>query len=135
MKTNYLSLILLLAAACTPKGAPAGPGNDLALKDYAPVSVFKLEEHHPEHAKFPVIDAHTHPYAKDEATIREWVKTMEANNIETSCINTYSCGDEFERLAALYTSVSDKFVMFCGFNMNDWGKPDFQEKALADLER
>lgn len=129
--TKKILPLILLAVSC----APRGNSDSLSLKDYEPVSVFILEEHHPSQAKFPVIDAHTHPYAKDEAGIREWVKVMEANNIEISCINTYSCGDEFERLANLYTSVSDKFVMCCGFDMSDWGKPGFQEKALADLER
>ena len=34
--------------------------NDLLLKDFKPISALQLEEHIPERAKFPVIDAHNH---------------------------------------------------------------------------
>lgn len=107
----------------------------LRLKNYRPVSAFVLPEHHPGQAKFPVVDMHMHPFANDVETLKKWVEVFDRNNVEKVIIYTYACGDEFERLYDLYTSVSDKFEMWCSFNLLDFGKPGFQEKALADLER
>ena len=73
------TLCLLLAAGCsgTKETPPQDPVDVLRLKDYEPVSVFNLEEHHPSAAKFSAIDLHSHAYRKDEAGIREWVKILE----------------------------------------------------------
>lgn len=128
---------VLLAVGCTgtrraePKDTVAG----LKLKDYEPVSVFKLEEHHPAEAKFPTIDMHSHAYRKDEAGIREWVKILDENNIEKVIVHTYAYGEEFDRLYDLYTGISDKFELWCGFDMTKWDQPEFPECAVKELER
>ena len=128
----------LCAVACSSNGPAAEEQSftdTLLLKDYRPKSVFVLDEHHPEQAKYPVVDMHSHPYADDEEELREWVEVLDRNNVEKVIVYTYNCGDEFERLYDLYKGVSDKFEMWCSFNLNDFGKPDFEQKALADLER
>lgn len=134
-KRIIISAFALIAVACAPKQVQTSGPESLLLKDYDPVSVFKLPEHHPSQAKFSAIDMHSHPFEQDEAGIKEWVKTLERNNVEKVIINTYACGDEFERLYDLYTGISDKFEMWCGFDLTTWGTPEFEEKALADLER
>lgn len=128
---------LLLAASCSgPKSvSPQDVAETLKLKDYEPISVFRLEEHHPSAAKFSAIDFHSHAYRKDEAGIREWVKILDDNNIEKVIVYTYAFGEEFDRLYDLFTGVSDKFEVWCGLDMTKWDQPEFPDCALKELER
>ena len=130
---------LLLLAGCSGNKAATpqnqDPVDQLQLKDYEPVSVFQLEEHKPTAAKFSVIDMHSHPYRDDEAGIRAWVKTLEENNIEKVIIHTKAFGEEFDRLYDLYKGISDKFEIWCGFDMTKWDQPEFPACAIAELER
>ncbi|MBP5306868.1 MAG: amidohydrolase [Paludibacteraceae bacterium] len=131
------TVCLLLAASCSgPKNvSPQDVAETLKLKDYEPVSVFRLEEHHPSAAKFSAIDFHSHAYRKDEAGIREWVKTLDDNNIEKVIVYTYAFGEEFDRLYDLFTGISDKFEVWCGLDMTKWDQPEFPDCALKELER
>ena len=108
----------------------------LLLTDYEPVSVFKLSEHHPHQAKFRAIDMHAHPeFAETVDEIKAWSDRLEANNIDRVVIYTYAFGDQFEEIYDKFKSVSDKFEMWCGLNLDRFGHPDFVETAIADLER
>lgn len=128
---------LLLVAACAgPKNvSPQDPVDALKLKDYDPVSVFVIEEHHPSAARFSTIDMHSHAYRNDEAGIRQWVKTLDENNIEKVIVHTKAFGEEFDRLYDLFTGISDKFEVWCGFDMTKWDQPEFPECAVKELER
>ena len=128
---------LLLVASCssTKSVSPQDVADTLKLKDYEPVSVFRLEEHHPSAAKFSAIDFHSHAYRKDEAGIREWVKILDENNIEKVIVYTYAYGEEFDRLYDLFTGLSDKFEVWCGLDMTKWDQPEFPDCALKELER
>ena len=72
------ALGLLLVAGCAgPKNvSPEDPVDALKLKDYDPVSVFVMEEHHPLAARFSTIDMHSHAYRNDEAGIRNDVPRL-----------------------------------------------------------
>ena len=128
---------LLLVASCssTKSVSPQDVADTLKLKDYEPVSVFRLEEHHPSAAKFSAIDFHSHAYRKDEAGVREWVKILDENNIEKVIVYTYAYGEEFDRLYDLFTGLSDKFEVWCGLDMTKWDQPEFPDCALKELER
>jgi hypothetical protein len=43
--------------------------NDLKLKEYHPVSIYEVPQTEIKKAKFPVIDVHTHDYAKTDADL------------------------------------------------------------------
>ena len=47
------------------------------LKDYRPKSIYKIPVTEIARAKFPIIDMHSHPYAKTPEQIAEWVHTMD----------------------------------------------------------
>ncbi|MBR0224323.1 MAG: amidohydrolase family protein [Bacteroidales bacterium] len=128
---------LLIAVGCNgPKNAaPEDAMGALTLKTYDPVSVFVLEEHHPAAARFSVIDMHSHAYRNDEAGIRQWAKTLDENNIEKVIVLTKAFGEEFDRLYDLFTGISDKFELWCGFDMTKWDQPEFPECAVKELER
>ena len=138
-KFHFLTVTacLLLVVGCSgPKSVSSEDAVDaLKLKDYDPVSVFVMEEHHPEAARFSTIDMHSHPYRKDEAGIRAWVKTLEANNIEKVIVHTYAYGEDFDRLYDLFSGISDKFELWCGLDMTKWDQPEFPECAVKELER
>lgn len=133
-----LSVFSILSFSCS-SGPQAGSEGDvtatLLLKDYRPVSVFKLPEHKPDQPKFTVIDMHSHDYLEDEEGVKGWAKLLDEQNIERVVVNTMGHGDEFERIYDLYKGISDKFELWCGFNMERWGEDDFVETALADLQR
>ena len=126
--------IAVLATACYNKPVEKAGTSGILLKDYEPVSVFKLEEHHPQAAKFTTIDMHSHAYRKDIEGIKEWDKILTECNIEKVIVYTYAWGEEFDQLYDMYTSVSDKFELWCGFDMTRWDQPDFPECAVKELE-
>src|SRR5277367_2609317 len=62
------------AAAATK--TPASP-ETILLKDYRPQSIYKIPVTEIAKAKFPIIDMHSHPYAKTAREIDEWVGNMD----------------------------------------------------------
>ena len=132
-----LTLLALSLAACAPgKKDSDSFANELKLKDYQPVSIFKLPEHHPEQAKFAVIDMHSHPYAETDAEIQEWVKTAKKNNVEHIIINTYAHGEAFDKLYDQYKGIDpDLFELWCGFDLDHFDEPGFEDAAVAELVR
>lgn len=133
---SFCAVSALMLASCAPKpdGQPEAQ-DGILLKDYRPVSVFKLPENKPQHPKFTVIDMHSHDYIEDEKGIQDWAKLLDEENIERVVINTIAHGDQFDQIYDLYKGVSDKFEMWCGFNLDRWGEDDFEQTALADLQR
>ena len=45
----------------------------ILLKDYRPKSIYKIPVTEIAKARFPIIDMHSHPYAKTPEQIAEWV--------------------------------------------------------------
>ena len=132
---SVISLAFAGLAPCSYGQEAEVSADELRLKDYRPESVFRLPEHHPHEAKYSCVDMHSHPYESDPEAIRAWAERLEANNIEKVVILTYAHGEEFDRLYDLYTGISDRFEMWCGFDMDSFGEPDFEEKAVAELVR
>ena len=76
----------------------------------------------------PVVDAHSHAYAKDPAAIAEWVRLKDEVGVRTSFVLTGATGDTFRELSARYAQAHPgRFVMFAGFEktgMEDAGYAD-----------
>ncbi len=70
--------------------------NNLKLKDYRPVSIYKVPQTKIEKAKYPVTDFHSHDYPKTDAGVDEWVKTMNETGIAKTIILSYSTGAGFD---------------------------------------
>src|SRR5207244_169686 len=82
-------------AAIGPPARPAGPAEEkkgqgsqapapaatspdaLLLKDFRPNSIYKIQRSQVDRARFPVIDVHSHVYARTPARVDEWVRTMD----------------------------------------------------------
>jgi predicted TIM-barrel fold metal-dependent hydrolase len=137
----YLWVVTLLAFSCgtnayqeTDLKEEADVSN-LMLKDYRPVSLYKNQENIPDKAKFPVIDMHSHPYAKSMEELENWVKTMDEMGIEKTVVMTYETGQAFDSLVQVYSHFKDRFILFCGFDYTGYDKPGFGPAAVKELER
>ena len=109
--------------------------NDLKLKDFRPVSIYKIPQTKVEKAKYPVIDFHSHDYPQSDAAIDQWIKTMDAVGIARSIILTYATGKKFDSIVAKYARYHDRFEMWCGFDYTGYEKPGWEKHAVAELVR
>ncbi|HEY6373685.1 MAG TPA: amidohydrolase family protein [Candidatus Sulfotelmatobacter sp.] len=133
--------------AVTPREAETGQGPDastakkaaspesLLLKDYRPQSIHKIPVTKIAKAKFPIIDMHSHPYAKTAAEIDEWVRNMDEVGIEKTIILTMSTGVAFDQIQQKYAKYPERFAMWCGFDLAGYDKPGFGPAAVKELER
>lgn len=115
------------------------PGQDspetLLLKDYRPVSVYKVPKTDVPKAKYPVIDMHTHQYAETAEKVADWVKIMDEVGIEKSIILTGAVGKEFDAIYERFSRYPGRFQLWCGFDYAGYDKPGFGPAAVKELER
>ncbi|MEP6952229.1 MAG: amidohydrolase family protein [Ginsengibacter sp.] len=109
--------------------------NNLKLKDFHPVSIYKIPQTEINKAKYPVIDFHSHDYPKSDARVDEWVSTMNETGISKTIILSYSTGAGFDSVVTKYARYRDRFEIWCGFDYTGYDKPGWQQHALAELER
>ncbi len=107
----------------------------LLLKDFRPVSIYKTPETPITRARFPVIDVHSHPYAKTSEDLAKWVEIMDMLGIEKTIIQTYATGDRFDSLYQVYSRYSDHFEVWCGFDYTGYDQEGWSEEAVKELER
>jgi predicted TIM-barrel fold metal-dependent hydrolase len=107
----------------------------ILLKDYRPKSIYKIPVTDIPKAKFPIIDMHSHPYAKTEREIDDWARTMDEVGVEKTIILTMATGREFDEIHGKYSRYSDRFETWCGFDLSGYDKPRFGPAALKELER
>ncbi|MGH9407476.1 MAG: amidohydrolase family protein [Terriglobia bacterium] len=107
----------------------------LLLKDYRPKSIYKIPETRITKAKYPVIDCHTHPYARTSSQVDQWVKNMDAVGLERSVILTMASGEQFNDIRKRFSQHSDRFELWCGFDLAQFGSAGFEQRALQALER
>ncbi|CAM4128926.1 amidohydrolase family protein [Zobellia nedashkovskayae] len=108
---------------------------NLLLKDFRPQSIYNTPETKITRAKYPVIDFHSHPDAKSEQELEEWVATMKENNIEKSIILTYSTGQQFDSIYDMYSKYGDQIEVWCGFDYTGYNEKGWTKKAVKELER
>jgi predicted TIM-barrel fold metal-dependent hydrolase len=136
MKPVRFPPFIIIAAMQTIASAAFSQDVDtLKLKDYRPVSIYKIPQTKIEKAKYPVFDFHSHDYPKTDAEVGEWVKTMDEVGIAKSMILTYSSGARFDSAIARYAPYKDRFDVWCGFDYTGYDKPGWQQHAIAELER
>ena len=127
-------------ANAAPASAPAATRKaaspeTILLKDYRPKSIYKIPITQVAKAKFPIIDMHSHPYAKTPQEIDAWVKNMDEVGVEKTMILTMTTGAEFGEIFRKYSRYSDRFEMWCGFDFAGYDKPGFGPAAIKELER
>jgi len=107
---------------------------DILLKDYDPVSIYKTQKTTIVKAKFPVIDMHSHAYA-NETEIEQWVKTMDRFGIEKTIIMTMQTGKAFDSIFQLYSKYPKRFDIWCGIDFTGYRDKGWSKKAIKELER
>ena len=107
----------------------------ILLKDYRPISLYKVPATRIEKAKFPVVDMHSHPYAKTPQQIGEWVKNMDETGVEKTMILTMTTGKEFDQISRAYSRHGDRFEMWCGLDFSAYNKASFPAAAIKELQR
>ena len=133
-----LSLVLLLVMFCTIEVlfAQEKPSPEtLLLKDFRPKSVYKVPQTKIDKAKYPVIDMHTHNYARNPEQVLEWIRAMDAVGVDKAIVLTMAVGKEFDAVYAKYAKYPDRFEVWCGFDYTGYDKPGFGPAAVKELER
>jgi uncharacterized protein len=113
---------------------PSSP-ETILLKDYRPKSIYKIPISEIPKAKFPIIDMHSHPYAKTPAEIDTWVRNMDEVGVEKTTILTMTTGAEFDAIQKKYSKYPERFEMWCGFDFTGYDKPGFPAAAVKELQR
>ena len=132
---NYYHFILVAILSLINTVVICQDINDLKLKDFRPVSIYKIPQTKVEKAKYPVIDFHSHDYPQSDAAIDQWIKTMDEVGIARSIILSYATGKKFDSVVAKYARYKDRFEIWCGFDYTGHDKPGWEKHAVAELER
>jgi uncharacterized protein len=123
------------AAASGASAAKTASPETILLKDYRPKSIYKIPVTEVAKAKYPIIDMHSHPYAKTPQEIDAWVKNMDEVGVEKTLILTMSTGSRFDEIFRKYSRYPERFEMWCGFDFAGHDKPGFGSAAVKELER
>jgi predicted TIM-barrel fold metal-dependent hydrolase len=107
----------------------------ILFKDYRPKSIYKIPVTEIAKAKYPIIDMHSHPYAKTPQQIEEWIKNMDEVGVQKTVILTMATGTEFDDIYRKYSKYPDRFEMWCGFDLSGYNKPGFGPAAVNELQR
>lgn len=125
-------------------GVPDGPGpmDSVLLKDYAPRSSVVGQQTFLPKARYSAIDVHGHNYPgraegkTAEMALADWVNTQREAGIGTSVVLTGTTGDEFDKLVDMYLGAfPEQFQLYCGLDKNGIDKPDYPQRAAAELQR
>lgn len=122
---------LLVAASVDSQTQP----EEVLLKDYRPHSIFKIPETRVDKARYAAIDVHSHNYARGEADIDRWVKTMDQVGLEKTVILSGDTGKKFDDTLGRYRKYPQRFEVWCGIDYGGLDQPGFGPGAVAELER
>jgi predicted TIM-barrel fold metal-dependent hydrolase len=135
MKKRLLLTLILCSVIISGTSLMAQNADNILLKNYRPVSIYKVPVSHIERAAYPIIDAHTHDYAKTDAGVNDWIKAMDACGIEKSVVLTEASGPRFDSIYTLYSKYKNRFDLWCGFDYTGYDKPGWGAAAVKELER
>ena len=107
----------------------------MLLKDYRPVSLHKVPVTNVGRARYPIIDMHSHAYAKTPEDVDRWVKVMDEVGVEKTVLLTGATGAEFDRIFDLYSRHPTRFELWCGLDYAGHDQPGYGPAAVAELER
>jgi uncharacterized protein len=119
----------------TTASAKESSPKTILLKDFRPRSIYKIPVTRIEKAKYPIIDMHSHPYAKTSQEITTWLKNMDEVGVEKTMILTMATGQEFDEINRKYSPHPDRFEVWCGFDFTGYDHPGFAARAVKELER
>ncbi len=87
-----------------------------------------------ERFRMPVVDVHSHAYAKTPEAIAQWVKLLKQVNVRTTFILTGETGSAFRDLTKQYAGAyPERFAMFAGFDQTGVDSPGYGERLRRGL--
>jgi uncharacterized protein len=135
MRANgFSSIFALVAYMCTIVTSSGQNADNLKLKDYRPVSIYKIPVTNVLRAKYTAIDVHVHGARNDE-TIAQNIKVMDACGIEKAIILSGASGARFDAIVNMYAKYGNRFEIWCGFDYTGYDKPGYGPEAVKELER
>jgi len=135
MKKNILSIAFSVLMVSAQFETLAQQADEIKLKDYRPKSIYKIPVSSISKAKYPVIDMHSHAYAKNDADLDQWVKNMDAAGIEKTIVMTQFTGARFDSVYAKYARYGNRFEVWCGFDYTGYPEKGWIDNAVKELER
>lgn len=132
-KVPVFFLVYWIIAGFIPLAAQNA--DNILLRNYRPVSIYKIPVTHVDKAAFPVIDVHSHDYAQTDEEIVQWIKNMDACGIEKSIVLAMTAGAKFDSIVQRYAKYGNRFEIWCGFDYTGYDKPGFGPAAVKELER
>ncbi|HKS76908.1 MAG TPA: amidohydrolase family protein, partial [Terriglobales bacterium] len=110
----------------------------LLLKDFKPVSMLHVPEHHVDRAKFYVIDVHNH--VNDAARIDEHmppkrvIEVMNSTNVRTIVILTGMWGDQLQHVIdEMVKPYPGRFMVFTQLDWSKLDDPNFGNEMVAQI--
>ncbi len=99
----------------------------LSIDEFRPQSMLKAKQTELHHAKFPVIDVHTHfgfRLRGDETALAEFVDVMNRHHIAMCISLDAELGTETDHCQYLWKQYPDRFLVFVHFNWQGSGQED-----------
>ncbi len=131
--TLSLSVVVLVTQAQQRKFREPGLQDTLLLKDYRPVSIFKIPQTKVLKAKYPAIDMHMHAPRGGgdlEKAAAELIKNMDECGIQKTILFS-GTGKGFDDLAAVFKKYPDRIQLWCGLDYSG----NVPASTIAELER
>jgi len=107
--------------------------NNLKLKDYRPISIYKGPRTEIQKTKYHAIDVHAHDNV--DTDVEKLVALMDELGVEKRVILSYSSGARFDSIVDKYSGYKNRFDIWCGFDYTGYDKPGWQKHAVEELER
>ncbi|MBN1806163.1 MAG: amidohydrolase family protein [Sedimentisphaerales bacterium] len=135
-KSIFFNIPVLLISTACPLFANAGDIPErLLLKQYRPNSIYNVPRTNIQKSRYPVIDMHSHTYAKSDKQILEWIRIMDEVGIEKTIILSGQTGEQFDETYKKYSRYPNRFEVWCGLDYTGYDKPGFGPAAVKELER
>ncbi len=145
MNRRRMMMLSSAALAARAGGSPQTPGqaavatpvadtpDKFLLKDFRPISIYKVPYTAIPKAKFPVIDAHCHGFQAGQ--VGAMVRLMDAAGVEKTIIFTGAgTADRFAEAAKPYAQYPNRFDLWCQFDFTGANDPGFGPAAVKALE-
>lgn len=127
---SFLTLIGSLFILITASGQNM---RDLKLRNYRPVSIYKIPVTLVPKPKYPAIDFHTHA-CRTEKDVATCVKAMDNCGVEKAIVFA-GTGTSFDAAMKMYSKYPGRFEIWCGFDYKGYDKPGYGPDAVKELER
>ena len=132
------TVLATVASAQEPAKLPLDgkDGRPLALENFRPRSMLKVDEHFLTKAKFPVVDVHSHFFVRlrhSPEQLDGFVKVMDRNGIAVCVSLDGTLGEQFDEHVQYLSKYSDRFVVFANIDFRGAGQAD--DPATWDVNR